>query len=163
MCYTYLQEIADDSVGGDEKKIAKAARLKADPTFQALMKELETQHSRGFSAHPKMDMLKGLVLQHFGERMGEAEDADATRVMVFVTFRAAVEEIVEVLNTEQPLIRATKFIGQGTDKQGKKGFAQKEQLDVSLCLFLGSHSASDNGQKWCRSSEGSRLASLTCS
>jgi hypothetical protein len=28
------------------------------------------------------------------------------------------------------LIRATKFIGQGTDKLGKKGFAQKEQLEV---------------------------------
>lgn len=57
--------------------------------------------------------------------------------MVFMTFQEAVDEIVEVLNFERPLIRAHKFIGQGTDKQGKKGLAQKKQLEVSvsLCYF----------------------------
>jgi ATP-dependent DNA helicase MPH1 len=138
MCYTYLHEIADDTgVDGDEKKNSKAAGFRANPNFQALMKELEVQQARGFSIHPKMDMLKTLVVQYFGQRMGEGDGGEddggeATRVMVFVTFRAAVEEIVEVLNAEKPLIRATKFIGQGTDKQGKKGFAQKEQLEVRI-------------------------------
>ena len=40
-----------------------------------------------------------------------------------------------MLNEERPLIRATRFIGQGTDKQGKRGFAQKEQLDVGFLYF----------------------------
>ena len=135
MCYTYLQEISDDTgLEGEDSRNAKAAKLRADPTFQALMHELESQRCRGFSMHPKMDMLKTLVVQYFGQKMGEEkgdEGPTETRVMVFVTFRAAVEEIVEALSSERPLIRATKFVGQGVDKQGNKGFAQKEQLEAS--------------------------------
>ena len=56
--------------------------------------------------------------------------------MVFVTYRECLDEIVERLNTEQPLVRATRFVGQGADRQGKKGFAQKEQLEVGLLSLL---------------------------
>jgi ATP-dependent DNA helicase MPH1 len=62
-------------------------------------------------------------------------NAQETRAMVFVTNRGCVDEIEEMLNEERPLIRATRFIGQGTDKQGKRGFAQKEQLDVGFLYF----------------------------
>ena len=49
-----------------------------------------------------------------------------------------VEEIVDLLNKDSPIIRAKPFIGQGTDKQGRKGYAQKEQLEacVSVLQFL---------------------------
>jgi ATP-dependent DNA helicase MPH1 len=133
MCYTYVHEIADDTFNGDEKKSVRAAKLRADPTFQMLLRELELQHARGFSLHPKMEMLKSLVIQFLGQQMTDGErgnEEEQSRVMIFVTFRSVVEEIVEYLDTERPLIRAVKFVGQGTDKQGKKGFAQKQQLEV---------------------------------
>jgi ATP-dependent DNA helicase MPH1 len=137
MCYDYMQEISreHDDAGETSGKAAAAAsrskKLRNDPLFQTVMREFEVQRGRGFSIHPKMDRLKALVVQHFAENMGDPKtQAEETRVMVFVTFRQVVDEIVEVLNSQRPLIRATKFIGQGTDKQGKKGMAQKEQLEV---------------------------------
>lgn len=140
MCYNYLQEISrepdGDSATGPGKVSAasKQKKLRSDPLFQAVIRELEIQRGRGFMVHPKMDLLKTLVVQHFAGKLGdegdEEKEAEETRVMVFVTFREAVDEIVEALNFERPLIRANKFIGQGTDKQGKKGLAQKEQLEV---------------------------------
>ena len=54
-----------------------------------------------------------------------------SRAMVFATYRENVGEIVDALNQEHPMIRASRFIGQGIDKQGRKGYAQKEQLEVS--------------------------------
>ncbi|TFK41383.1 hypothetical protein BDQ12DRAFT_679374 [Crucibulum laeve] len=142
MCYTYLKEISLEKENDEEsapgKKKAPPDRnkkLRTNPLFQAVMRELETQRCRGFVFHPKMDRLKALILQHFGEIHAESdatlEDiSKQTRAMVFVTFREAVDEIVEALNFEKPLVRAHKFIGQGTDKQGKKGLGQREQLDI---------------------------------
>ncbi|KAG1769606.1 hypothetical protein EDD22DRAFT_977468 [Suillus occidentalis] len=103
--------------------------LRKDKNFMALLSELEVQKVRpgGYAMHPKMETLKMLLLQHFGARMGEGEE---TRAMVFVTYRECVDEIVHILNEEQPLLKVMRFIGQGTDKQGRKGFAQKEQLEV---------------------------------
>jgi ATP-dependent DNA helicase MPH1 len=97
------------------------------------MTEFELQRAHGFSVHPKVEKLKSILIQHFGSKLPE-EDATAedTKVMVFSNYRGVVDEITDALNKEQPLIRATRFIGQGTDKQGKKGLAQKEQNDVSI-------------------------------
>jgi ATP-dependent DNA helicase MPH1 len=140
MCYTYLHDISreqdvDEKPGpGKAAAASRSKKLRSDPMFQSIMKELEDQRSGGFSVHPKMDLLKILVVQHFAESLADEADeqrtSEGTRAMVFVTFREAVDEIVEALNFERPLIRASKFIGQGTDKQGKKGLAQKEQLEV---------------------------------
>ncbi|KAG5639303.1 hypothetical protein H0H81_004505 [Sphagnurus paluster] len=137
MCHTYMTELArgkEESEPAPGKAPTKKKGLRDDPTFQAVMRELDSQRARGFSVHPKMDRLKTLVIQHFGQYLPNPDDREAkpneTRVMVFVTFREAVDEIVEALNSEGNLIRAHKFIGQGTDKQGKRGLAQKEQLDI---------------------------------
>jgi len=136
MCRTYLQELASQKYDDDGgKKDAKAQKLRSNPKFQELTKEIDSQQNRGFSLHPKMEMLKDLIIQHFGQRMEDASDGsglEETRAMVFVTYRECVDEIVDILNSEKPLIRATKFIGQGTDKHGKKGFGQKEQLEVGF-------------------------------
>jgi ATP-dependent DNA helicase MPH1 len=143
MCYTYLQEISREKDGdghitpgkGATSSGSRSKKLRDDPLFREVVQELESQRCRGFSVHPKMDLLKALILQHFtesfhDENSGEHSNGE-TRVMVFVTFREAVDEIVEALNLEKPLIRASKFVGQGTDKHGRKGLAQKEQLEVS--------------------------------
>ena len=132
MCFRSLTEEAEGAASD------KPSALSKDSTFQTLMTELRLQKSNGFAVHPKLETLKTLVIGHFGQRLRDddastasAQVGDNTRAMVFVTFREAVDEIVEFLNQESPLLRATKFIGQGIDKKGNKGLAQREQLDVS--------------------------------
>lgn len=157
LCYRSLKEAVDGDNNSDKAKSGNS-KLMNDPNFQAVMRELDFQAHMGFTVHPKMEKLKMLVLNHFGTKLPDEAAAiditeaggagangaaaggsrggegDDTRVMVFVTFREAVEQLVEFLNQESPIIRATKFIGQGADKAGKKGFAQKDQLDVCIRL-----------------------------
>jgi ATP-dependent DNA helicase MPH1 len=148
MCYDSLKALAEGDVptsgaakSSSSKKPKKDSKMAKDPGYQAVMRELESQQRRpnGFANHPKMEKLKMLVIQHFASGGADVRpdgsdvptgDNDKTRVMVFVTFRNCVEQIVEFLNQEKPLLRVAKFIGQGTDKDGNRGFAQKEQLDV---------------------------------
>ena len=134
MSRTYMQELASEKHDDGRKHDEKAQKLRSNPKFRALMDEIELQYSRGFSLHPKMEKLKGLLIQHFGERMDDQEKEE-TRAMVFVTYRECVDEIVDMLDAEKPLIRATRFVGQGTDKQGRKGYGQKEQLEVKQQIF----------------------------
>jgi ATP-dependent DNA helicase MPH1 len=131
-----FRSLTEEAEGGNPEK---PSGLNKDPAFQALMDELRLQKSGGFAIHPKLEKLKTLVVQHFGQRLPDdvASNADGnfgddTRAMVFVTFRDAVDEIVDFLNQESPLLRAARFIGQGTDRKGNKGLAQREQLDVSF-------------------------------
>ncbi|KAI0361846.1 P-loop containing nucleoside triphosphate hydrolase protein [Trametes cingulata] len=130
MCYSYLKGIAN---GLDDTGSKKAIRKMEG--FTALMKEFDKQAARGFSMHPKMDTLRTLLIDHFAKELPDDVDGPGaqqkqSRAMVFVSFRECVEEIVELLSKESPIIRPKPFIGQGTDKQGKKGYAQKEQLEV---------------------------------
>ncbi|KIY45345.1 P-loop containing nucleoside triphosphate hydrolase protein, partial [Fistulina hepatica ATCC 64428] len=131
MCYKFLrrlQEQEDDPT--QEKKSKKSGKkISSDPAFQATLVELELQRAPGFPIHPKMDRLRTLIIQYFADRSSEREKTDS-KAMVFVTFREVVDEIVDVLSAHTPLIRATRFIGQGTDKEGGKGMSQKEQLEV---------------------------------
>src|ERR1700761_1163314 len=107
MCNTYLQQISCDQENDADAKQTKAKKLREDPLFQAVMKELEVQRLVGFSVHPKMDRLKTIVIDHFGQKLGDHDqDTEETKVMVFVTFREAVDEIVDMFNRERPLIRA---------------------------------------------------------
>ncbi|KAG8220105.1 P-loop containing nucleoside triphosphate hydrolase protein [Butyriboletus roseoflavus] len=135
MCLHSLQDLVRDKEGSDQKK-KRASKLNSDSTFQKLLADLEAGQKRpgGLGMHPKMETLKTLLVQHFGQKIPDGDEEDAgmngTRAMVFVTYRECVDEIVEVLNQESPLLKATRFVGQGIDKQGKKGFAQKEQLEV---------------------------------
>ncbi|KAI0651647.1 hypothetical protein C8Q79DRAFT_49688 [Trametes meyenii] len=132
MCYGFLKGIAS---GQDDSNAKKAIRKMEG--FTNLMKLFEKQAARGFAMHPKMDTLRTLLIDHFAKQLPDDHEGPAqgapggrSRAMVFVSFRECVEEIVELLNKESPIIRAKAFIGQGTDKQGKKGYAQKEQLEV---------------------------------
>ncbi|KAJ7658685.1 hypothetical protein DFH06DRAFT_1407125 [Mycena polygramma] len=127
MFNTAMRDMEQSDANGDGKA-ASTKTFRTNPLFRAVMQELDLQRLRGFSMHPKMERMKALVVKHFTEKTDE--EMGPTKVMVFVTFREAADEIVNVLNDEQPLIRASKFIGQGTDKQGKRGLRQKEQMEV---------------------------------
>lgn len=120
---------------------AKSDRFAKDEKLQKIVAELERMRARpgGFGVHPKMEKLKTLLVEHFAQKGLEAEENgnggedlnSDSRVMVFTSFRQSVDLITEALNKDKPLIRAVPFIGQGVDKNGKKGYGQKEQLEVS--------------------------------
>ena len=131
MCYNYLKSHFDD----EKNPGKKPTKMQQNAKFQAVIQEFELQRARGFVTHPKMEKLLDLIVQHFGARISdengqEVSGSDASRVMIFSTFRESVDDLVDMLNGHRPLIRAVRFIGQGTDKQGRKGYAQKEQMEV---------------------------------
>ncbi len=138
MCHKALLDLPDDKKATEgKKKETIRQKLRSEPAYQAVMKELERHNARGFPTHPKMDLLKGLILQHLTRRPPNDPDegpTESTKVMVFATFRPCVEELVDFLNAESPIIRASRFIGQGTDKEGRKGLAQRAQLEVRTSL-----------------------------
>ncbi|KAJ3508308.1 hypothetical protein NLJ89_g5829 [Agrocybe chaxingu] len=144
-CYTFMYDVSQEPADEDDgKKKSKGKKLKDDPNFHILMAELESQRARGFDIHPKVEKLKTILIQHFGSRLAEqdgegTDNLDESRIMVFSSYRAVVDEIVEELDKERPLIRATRFIGQGADKQGKKGLAQKQQLEVIKKFMAGEY------------------------
>ncbi|VDB84462.1 unnamed protein product [Peniophora sp. CBMAI 1063] len=132
MCYESLKENMAKT-----NKDGKPGSLSKDPNAQAVMQELERQAVQGFAVHPKMVELKNILLQYFAANIhdpdapeGAPNAPERTCAMVFTNNRAAVEEIVDYLKQEQPMLRPTPFIGQGTDKKGKKGLAQREQLEI---------------------------------
>ncbi|KAI0286801.1 hypothetical protein BGY98DRAFT_929898 [Russula aff. rugulosa BPL654] len=122
MCFRSLTEEAE---GGNSDK---PSGLNKDSAFQALMDELRLQKSRGFAIHPKLEKLKTLVVDHFGQRLHDDDDSNAgdrsdegTRAMVRDC--GVPESRISSTSGDQ-------FIGQGIDKKGNKGLAQREQLDV---------------------------------
>ena len=140
MCYDALKAMAGEP---SEKPSKKPPAITKDQKYKDLIRGLEMQKENlhRFPPHPKMERLKSLVLDHL-MRKGTADEGGGstepnldTRVMVFVSFRDCVEEVVDYLNSDSPIIKATKFVGQGTDKGGRKGFAQKEQLAVRSLIF----------------------------
>lgn len=76
--------------------------------------------------HPKMASTIEIISEHL------QKEADAgnpnSKVMVFCSLRECVHEIVELLNRTEGL-RATVFIGQAADRQGR-GLRQKEQQEI---------------------------------
>ena len=135
MCYETLKAMSENSSGKANPQ-RKPPAVTKEQKYKELILGFEKLDR--FPPHPKMEKLKSLVLEHLltkgagGEDDGSAEVNRNTRVMVFVSFRDCVEEVVDYLNLESPIIKATRFVGQSTDKGGRKGFAQKEQLEVRL-------------------------------
>ncbi len=135
MCHSCLSSLLEDK-GTSSKKAKSKNKLKENPHLKATLSELEQHKNVGFPPHPKMERLKALLVDHFGNEMISRDEntgdqpVTESRAMVFATFRENVDEIVDTLNQENPMIRASRFVGQGVDKQGRKGYAQKEQLEV---------------------------------
>jgi ATP-dependent DNA helicase MPH1 len=138
MCATLLKDISEAAkeIG---KEGAQAKAIASSFEFSKVQAEIAAQRDPAgrLPLHPKMVELKNLIIQHFGQLMADpSADAEAavkgSRVMVFAAFREVVDEIVDVLNEERPLIRAMRLIGQGADKQGNLGLNQRAQQEVRL-------------------------------
>lgn len=150
MAYHTLQELVQ-GVDKDGKTTAikpQQSKILKDPHYISLMKEIERQRTQQghFPMHPKMDKLRTIAVQYFARAEIDEQDRvqaggtpnphTSTGMIIFCSFRECVEQIVEMLNEEQPMIRAHKFIGQSTDKRGGKGVKQKEQLEVRVTTFV---------------------------
>jgi ATP-dependent DNA helicase MPH1 len=153
MAYHHLQELVH-GVDKDGKKIEvnpQQAKILKNPHYMSLIKEVERQRNQQghFQMHPKMTKLRTIAIQYFARAQMDEEDRvqaggvqnphSTTRMIVFCSYRECVEQIVQMLNEEQPIIRAHKFIGQGTDKRGGKGVTQKEQLEVHFGTLFVNH------------------------
>ncbi|BGP57702.1 3'-5' DNA helicase [Rhodotorula sphaerocarpa] len=124
---TSFERIVKDLASGGPKALIDSSG------FRAILRETSALRAReGYVGHPKMEMLRSICLEHFKSSVNlvdEYGDKRETRVMIFCNFRAVVEEIVDCLNTQRPLIKATPFVGQASAK-GVKGKTQKEQLET---------------------------------
>ncbi|EJD04033.1 P-loop containing nucleoside triphosphate hydrolase protein [Fomitiporia mediterranea MF3/22] len=139
VCYRSLKDLKENLKSG-EKNDDKEVNLLRNPDFIKLMEECERQQALGFAPHPKMKALVEIIMDHFNTppsnpetpAPGESTEAasSSTKVMIFVGLREVIDEVVDVLDQYKPMLRATRFVGQGIDKKGKKGLAQAKQLET---------------------------------
>ncbi|KAF5337244.1 hypothetical protein D9611_003240 [Ephemerocybe angulata] len=134
-CRDYCEEIMQKELTEKAAGKARKTMLIDNPNFKRLMEKFEEFEKTGSTPHPKMEKLKDILINYFGTKMpdaveGEPDKSDDTRVMVFSSYRAVVEEIIGELNQHRPLIRAAAFVGQATAKNGTKGLKQREQIEL---------------------------------
>lgn len=132
MCYDTLKAMGGNS-GSKFNAQKNPPAITEDQKYEELI--LTFERLDRFPPHPKMERLKRLVLEHLlknvaGDNRGSAGLNPDTRVMVLVTYSDCIEEIVDYLNVESSIIKATKFVGQATDKGGGEGFSRREQIEV---------------------------------
>ncbi|GAA6064429.1 hypothetical protein JCM10212_005308 [Sporobolomyces blumeae] len=124
---SFHSSLKDIEANGSKKLVESAG-------FKQVLNEVTSLRGRpGYVGHPKMEKLRSMCIEHFKASSHEIDEYTGekreTRVMIFCNFRAVVEEIVDCLNTQRPLIKATPFVGQASSK-GTKGKSQKEQLET---------------------------------
>jgi len=140
MCYEALLDLESGTKSDGGKRKYPQKKLAEEPLFKTTMQLFKQckQASSGSMVHPKMDRLRSLLLQYFADQPRIATDSGSSdkqapaesKVMVFTSYRRTVEQAVDQLNLDAPIIRAHRFIGQAASKDGVKGLSQKEQLKV---------------------------------
>jgi ERCC4-related helicase len=139
MEYLIIQSVTSFMTTVKDLQADAPKTLVNNPQFSQIINEVgRLQNSPGYVGHPKMHQLRDMCMQHFRDHEGAVDqwgEPIDTRVMVFCNFRAVVEELVDCLNQQRPLIKATPFVGQSTAK-GARGMSQKEQLEVSAAVSL---------------------------
>lgn len=120
--YENLKDMRDEQEGKGDKGSKYKRQLVADSNFQEMMNKIEMWlRTDGFVGHPKLTELCDCVLNHF------MDHNDRTRVIVFSEYRDSAEDIVKTLNTHQPLIKASVFVGQADGKRNE-GMKQAQQI-----------------------------------
>ncbi|KLO13943.1 P-loop containing nucleoside triphosphate hydrolase protein [Schizopora paradoxa] len=150
LAFRHLDELRQEAAGNNKAIVEGSPKKKKEDTSKAfvqmmnhirkdkdfgnLMAEFDRQKNAQKTRHPKMEKLVSLTLTHFTNAAEDAAASDSpvgeSKIMVFVQFRDVVDEVVELFKSHEPTIRAARFVGQGLDKQGRKGINQKEQLEV---------------------------------
>ncbi|GAA5962894.1 hypothetical protein JCM3765_005908 [Sporobolomyces pararoseus] len=134
MEYLVIQSVTSFESNLKDIQSTGSKKLVNSTEFKKIVNEVAGIRGReGYVGHPKMEKLRAMCIEHFESTKDEVDEYTGekreTRVMIFCNFRAVVEEIVDCLNTQRPLIKATPFVGQASSK-GTKGKSQKEQLET---------------------------------
>lgn len=149
MCYEAMAAFENTTTDSNGKVKYGSKQLCKTSGYQKVMELLKNLRgsTTGAVVHPKMNYLRSLLLEYFNSQPRNDADADLdvldgagaeaktkkeSKVMVFVQFRKSVEHIVEILNMDQPVIRAHRFIGQSASKEGVKGLSQIQQNKVRI-------------------------------
>ncbi|KAF1989602.1 P-loop containing nucleoside triphosphate hydrolase protein [Aulographum hederae CBS 113979] len=128
--YNGMLSFKKDFDGGSKSKYRK--EIIQNENFEKLMVRLKGWISNpDFIGHPKLEYLRSVIMNHFLDAGDGKHDQapSSTRVMVFTHWRDSAEEIVAILNRDQPMVRPHVFVGQATSKNSE-GMDQKRQLDI---------------------------------
>ncbi|KAI1376320.1 P-loop containing nucleoside triphosphate hydrolase protein [Hypoxylon crocopeplum] len=128
--YDNLVQFREETEGKGEKGSKYKRQIIESPSFQEMMDKIDGWSKKGgFVSHPKLTYLSDTVLNHFMDAGDGREGVTTnTRIIVFSEYRDSAEEIVRVLNTHKPLIRAAVFVGQADSKRSG-GMKQAEQIE----------------------------------
>ncbi|KAI1461685.1 P-loop containing nucleoside triphosphate hydrolase protein [Annulohypoxylon moriforme] len=128
--YDSLVQFREETEGKGEKGSKFKKQIIECPSFQEMMDKIDSWSKKDdFISHPKLTYLSDTVLNHFMDAGEGREGASTnTRIIVFSEYRDSAEEIVRVLNTHKPLIRAAVFVGQADSKRSG-GMKQAEQIE----------------------------------
>ncbi|KAI1162228.1 hypothetical protein F5B18DRAFT_625142 [Nemania serpens] len=128
--YENLVQFRDDLEGQGQKGSKYKRQIVENASFQEMMNKIDRWiRNENFVGHPKLTHLSNTVLNHFMDA-GDGREGGAssnTRIIVFSEYRDSAEEIVRVLNSHKPLIRAAVFVGQADSKR-YEGMKQAEQI-----------------------------------
>ncbi|KAI9171445.1 ATP-dependent DNA helicase MPH1 [Paramyrothecium foliicola] len=120
--YDNLVDLRSEQEGKGEKGSKYKRQLITDSNFQEMMDNIAAWMKKDdFVGHPKLTALADCILNHF------MDNEESTRVIVFSEFRDSADEIVRMLNTHKPLIKASVFVGQADSKRGE-GMKQAQQI-----------------------------------
>ncbi|KAI2470054.1 P-loop containing nucleoside triphosphate hydrolase protein [Annulohypoxylon bovei var. microspora] len=128
--YDSLVQFREETEGKGEKGSKFKKQIIESPSFQEMMDKIDSWSKKDdFISHPKLTCLSDTVLNHFMDAGEGREGASTnTRIIVFSEYRDSAEEIVRILNTHKPLIRAAVFVGQADSKRSG-GMKQAEQIE----------------------------------
>jgi ATP-dependent DNA helicase MPH1 len=123
-----------NKVDGGELKGKYGAQIRDDENYTKMMNMMLTwTRNPEFLGHPKLEHLRTVVMNHFLDAEEKAAapggQPSSTKIMIFAAYRDSAEEIVRVLNRNQPMIRPHVFVGQA-DSKNSEGMNQKRQLEV---------------------------------
>ncbi|XP_078491506.1 uncharacterized protein LOC100175837 isoform X2 [Ciona intestinalis] len=154
--FIFLKGIMD----GAKANLRTRTVLSANEQFQEIYQELTNlfpshntntyvqTHKEAYSdlsicySHPKLRKLEEIVLTYFRNVQQCADTSTKpteTKVIVFCQYRDSVQEVTDLLQRHEPLIRPIKFVGHAPTvknespcREGSKGkrFTQKDQLEA---------------------------------
>ncbi len=112
---TYLSRLAAEALSPTGSRASR--RLAQDPVFTGLMDRVA---GWDHELHPKLGIVEAIV-------KSELKNSTDSRIIVFATYRDAVQLIVDQLTSQG--ILCERFVGQAT-KDAEKGLSQKKQIDA---------------------------------
>ncbi|KAI1132247.1 hypothetical protein F5Y10DRAFT_231319 [Nemania abortiva] len=127
--YDSLVQFRDEVEGQGQKGSKYKRQIVEHANFREMMTKIDRWvRNDNFVGHPKLAELLTTVLNHFIDAGDGREGGPSnTRIIVFSEYRDSAEEIVRVLNTHQPLVKAAVFVGQADSKRSE-GMKQAEQI-----------------------------------